>query len=171
MSIENLKKINFSADDVRKFATERFGTLKRFAEVIGVSQPNLAQSLSGKRPFGPSWRERLTVIGFFDWINSTEEKLIKSELVKDYSTVNELDNQKITLDIEGAIELSGISISRLSHLLQVEEKELLSWKDGSSYPKIEQIVQLFNQVIALSLTRLDVFITTNNQKEQKKNVG
>ena len=170
MSIENSKKINFSADDVRKFATEHFGTLKKFAEVIGVSQPNLTQSLSGKRPFGPSWRERLTVIGFFDWINSTEGKLIKSELIKDYSTVNKLDNKKISLDISGALELTNIPVHRIAKLIGVNTDTLMSWQDGSIMPTQEQLILFFNQIIALSLTRLDVFTITNKQKE-KTNVG
>ena len=77
MSTENSKKINFSSEDVRKFASERFGTLKKLADAMGVSQPNLTQSLKGVRPFGALWRERLTDLGFFEWLNPDNKELIK----------------------------------------------------------------------------------------------
>lgn len=146
MSIETSKKINFSPEDVRRFASERFGTLKRFAEAIGVSQPNLTQSLSGKRPFGAAWRERLDEIGFFEWLLPSNERLIKDELIKDSSTV------KVLLDLPGALELSNTPANRLAQLVGVSPATFSAWQDGSASPSMEQLASLFNQVVALGLS-------------------
>lgn len=146
MSIETSKKINFSPEDVRRFASERFGTLKRFAEAIGVSQPNLTQSLSGKRPFGAAWRERLDEIGFFEWLLPSNERLIKDELIKDSSTV------KVLLDLPGALELSNTPANRLAQLVGVSPATFSAWQDGSASPSMEQLASLFNQVVALALS-------------------
>lgn len=146
MSIETSKKINFSPEDVRRFASERFGTLKRFAEAIGVSQPNLTQSLSGKRPFGAAWRERLDEVGFFEWLLPSNKRLIKDELIKDSSTV------KVLLDLQGALELSNTPANRLAQLVGVSPATFAAWQDGSAFPSMEQLAALFNQVVALGLS-------------------
>lgn len=146
MSIETSKKINFSPEDVRRFASERFGTLKRFAEAIGVSQPNLTQSLSGKRPFGAAWRERLDEVGFFEWLLPSSKRLIKDELIKDSSTV------KALLDLPGALELSNTPANRLAQLVGVSPATFAAWQDGSASPSMEQLAALFNQVVALGLS-------------------
>lgn len=146
MSIETSKKINFSSEDVRRFASERFGTLKRFAEAIGVSQPNLTQSLSGKRPFGAAWRERLDEVGFFEWLLPSNKRLIKDELIKDSSAV------KVPLDLPGALELSNTPANRLAQLVGVSPATFTAWQDGSASPSMEQLASLFNQVVALGLS-------------------
>lgn len=146
MSIETSKKINFSPEDVRRFASERFGTLKRFAEAIGVSQPNLTQSLSGKRPFGAAWRERLDEVGFFEWLLPSNKRLIKDELIKDSSAV------KVPLDLQGALELSNTPANRLAQLVGVSPATFAAWQDGSASPSMEQLASLFNQVVALGLS-------------------
>ena len=146
MSIETSKKINFSPEDVRRFASERFGTLKRFAEAIGVSQPNLTQSLSGKRPFGAAWRERLDEVGFFEWLLPSNKRLIKDELIKDSSAV------KVSLDLPGALELSNTPANRLAQLVGVSPATFTAWQDGSASPSMEQLASLFNQVVALALS-------------------
>lgn len=146
MSIETSKKINFSSEDVRRFASERFGTLKRFAEAIGVSQPNLTQSLSGKRPFGAAWRERLDEVGFFEWLLPSNKRLIKDELIKDSSAV------KVPLDLQGALELSNTPANRLAQLVGVSPATFAAWQDGSASPSMEQLASLFNQVVALALS-------------------
>ena len=115
MSIENSKKINFSSEDVRNFASERFGTLKKLADAMGVSQPNLTQSLKGKRPFGALWRERLADLGFFEWLDPDDKKLIKDELIKD--VVNVKSDNALNLDIKGAIALSNTPLERLAQLV------------------------------------------------------
>ncbi len=157
MSRENSKKINFSSDDVRKFASERFGTLKKLAEKIGVSQPNLTQSLSGKRPFGASWRERLAEVGFFDWIEQKSEELIKDEISKDElikDSVNVKAEPEINgiLDLSGAIELSNTPASRLAQLVGVSPATFTAWQNGTATPTVEELSRLFNQVVALALS-------------------
>lgn len=146
MSRENSKKINFSSEDVRNFASERFGTLKKFAETIGVSQPNLTQSLSGKRPFGASWRERLNDVGFFEWLNPNKDVLIKSELIKDEII------QNISLDLSGALELTNTPASRMAQLIGVTPATFAAWQSGSAAPTPDQLAALFNQIVALALS-------------------
>ncbi len=152
MSRENSKKINFSSDDVRNFASERFGTLKKLAEAIGVSQPNLTQSLSGKRPFGASWRERLAEVGFFEWLNPNKKELINDELIKDSSNVKRNSEKNDILDIKGAIALSNTPLERLAQLVGVAPAVLSSWQDGSATPTPTQLSTLFNLVVALGLS-------------------
>ena len=132
MSIENSKKINFSSEDVRNFASERFGTLKKLADAMGVSQPNLTQSLKGKRPFGALWRERLADLGFFEWLDPDDKKLIKDELIKE--AVNVKSDNSLNLDIKGAIALSNTPLERLAQLVGVAPAVLSSWQDGSATP-------------------------------------
>ena len=150
MSIENSKKINFSSEDVRNFASERFGTLKKLADAMGVSQPNLTQSLKGKRPFGALWRERLADLGFFEWLDPDDEKLIKDELIKE--AVNVKSDNALNLDIKGAIALSNTPLERLAQLVGVAPAVLSSWQDGSATPTPTQLSTLFNLVVALGLS-------------------
>lgn len=150
MSIENSKKINFSSEDVRNFASERFGTLKKLADAMGVSQPNLTQSLKGKRPFGALWRERLADLGFFEWLDPDDKKLIKDELIKD--VVNVKSDNALNLDIKGAIALSNTPLERLAQLVGVAPAVLSSWQDGSATPTPTQLSTLFNLVVALGLS-------------------
>ena len=150
MSIENSKKINFSSEDVRNFASERFGTLKKLADAMGVSQPNLTQSLKGKRPFGALWRERLADLGFFEWLDPDDKKLIKDELIKD--AVNVKSDNALNLDIKGAIALSNTPLERLAQLVGVAPAVLSSWQDGSATPTPTQLSTLFNLVVALGLS-------------------
>ena len=150
MSIENSKKINFSSEDVRNFASERFGTLKKLADAMGVSQPNLTQSLKGKRPFGALWRERLADLGFFEWLDSDDKKLIKDELIKE--AVNVKSDNALNLDIKGAIALSNTPLERLAQLVGVAPAVLSSWQDGSATPTPTQLSTLFNLVVALGLS-------------------
>lgn len=152
MSRENSKKINFSSENVRNFASERFGTLKKLAEAIGVSQPNLTQSLSGKRPFGASWRERLEDVGFFEWLSQKNGNLIKDELIKDSSNVKGKSENNGILDLSGAIELSNTPASRLAQLVGVSPATLDSWRQGTATPTVEELSRLFNQVVALALS-------------------
>lgn len=150
MSIENSKKINFSSEDVRNFASERFGTLKKLADAMGVSQPNLTQSLKGKRPFGALWRERLADLGFFEWLDPDDKKLIKDELIKE--AVNVKSDNSLNLDIKGAIALSNTPLERLAQLVGVAPAVLSSWQDGSATPTPTQLSTLFNLVVALGLS-------------------
>ena len=150
MSIENSKKINFSSEDVRNFASERFGTLKKLADAMGVSQPNLTQSLKGKRPFGALWRERLADLGFFEWLDPDDKKLIKDELIKD--VVNVKSDNALNLDIKGAIALSNTPLERLAQLVGVAPAVLSSWQDGTATPTPTQLSTLFNLVVALGLS-------------------
>lgn len=150
MSIENSKKINFSSEDVRNFASERFGTLKKLADAMGVSQPNLTQSLKGKRPFGALWRERLADLGFFEWLDPDDKKLIKDELIKE--AVNVKSDNALNLDIKGAIALSNTPLERLAQLVGVAPAVLSSWQDGSATPTPSQLSTLFNLVVALGLS-------------------
>ena len=150
MSIENSKKINFSSEDVRNFASERFGTLKKLADAMGVSQPNLTQSLKGKRPFGALWRERLADLGFFEWLDPDDKKLINDELIKD--VVNVKSDNALNLDIKGAIALSNTPLERLAQLVGVAPAVLSSWQDGTATPTPTQLSTLFNLVVALGLS-------------------
>ena len=152
MSRENLKKINFSSEDVRNFASERFGTLKKLAEAIGVSQPNLTQSLSGKRPFGASWRERLEEVGFFEWLGSLKNELIKDELIKDSLNVKIESKKSCFLDIAGALELSNTPAARMAQLLGVTPATFAEWQNGTAAPTPDQLATLFNMVVALALS-------------------
>ena len=152
MSIENSKKINFSSEDVRKFASERFGTQKKLADAMGVSQPNLTQCLKGLRPFGALWRERLADLGFFEWLNSDSKDLIKSELIKDSSLVKAESKNGCFLDIAGALELSNTPAARMAQLLGVTPATFAEWQNGTAAPTPDQLATLFNQVVALALS-------------------
>ena len=117
---------------------------------MGVSQPNLTQSLKGKRPFGALWRERLADLGFFEWLDPDDKKLIKDELIKE--AVNVKSDNSLNLDIKGAIALSNTPLERLAQLVGVAPAVLSSWQDGSATPTPTQLSTLFNLVVALGLS-------------------
>ena len=117
---------------------------------MGVSQPNLTQSLKGKRPFGALWRERLADLGFFEWLDPDDKKLIKDELIKD--VVNVKSDNALNLDIKGAIALSNTPLERLAQLVGVAPAVLSSWQDGTATPTPTQLSTLFNLVVALGLS-------------------
>ncbi|WP_295056930.1 hypothetical protein [uncultured Fibrobacter sp.] len=167
MSIESSKKINFSSEDVRKFASERFGTLKKLADAMGVSQPNLTQSLKGVRPFGALWRERLTDLGFFEWLNPDNKELIKDELIKDSPIVKAESKNGCFLDIDGALELSNTPASRMAQLIGVTPATFAAWQNGTATPTPDQLAALFNQVVALALSAR----TNRETKEATAQVG
>lgn len=163
MSRENSKKINFSVEDVRDFQKEVFGKSKELASAMGISPPNLTQYLTGKREFGALFRERLDDVGFFDWLIHKKEKLIKDELINDPSNVKGESVKSSFIDIAGAIELSNTPASRLAQLLSVPAATLTAWQNGTEKPTTEQLVNLFNLVVALGLSSRT---TTSDKTEQ-----
>lgn len=135
---------------------------------MGVSQPNLTQSLSGKRPFGASWRERLEEVGFFEWLGENEKKLIKDEnieqkLIKDSEQLPDVGKTFEGLDINGAIDLANTPASRLATLVGVPAATLAAWQSGTAQPTTEQLANLFNLVVALGLSSRT---TTSDKTEQ-----
>lgn len=156
MSIEKLNKVELSSNDLRVFAKANFGSLKNMASAMGISAPHLQAYLSGKREFGASFREKLNDIGFFD---KKESNFIKQSLIID------------KFDIEGALELTGLSIDRLALLIGISIDDLRLNKISS----MDQYVKLFNQIVALGLSRLNMLnefiISSQNKTIQKKKIG
>lgn len=133
MSIPFDKKV---LENLRSFGMERFGSMQKLAEAMGVRPQNLNAYLKGERKLGPKYVQRLKEIGF-DSANTN-------------CVINVTQNSPI--DIKGAIALSNTPLERLAQLVGVAPAMLSSWQDGSATPTPTQLSTLFNLVVALGLS-------------------
>lgn len=129
-------------ENLRLFGSERFGSMQKLAEAMGVRPQNLNAYLKGERKLGPKYIARLKEIGFK--IDNTDNTncVIESEVSKKLNF----------LDISGALELSNTPASRLAQLVGVSPATLAAWQNGTATPTVEELSRLFNQVVALGLS-------------------
>lgn len=129
-------------ENLRLFGSERFGSMQKLAEAMGVRPQNLNAYLKGERKLGPKYIARLKEIGFK--IDNTDNTncVIESEVSKKLNF----------LDINGAIELSNTPASRLAQLVGVSPATFAAWQNGTATPTVEELSRLFNQVVALALS-------------------
>ena len=126
-------------ENLRLFGSERFGSMQKLAEAMGVRPQNLNAYLKGERKLGPKYIARLKEIGFK--IDNTDNTncVIKNEKCPE-------------IDLSGAIELSNTPASRLAQLVGVSPATLAAWQNGTATPTVEELSRLFNQVVALALS-------------------
>ena len=126
-------------ENLRLFGSERFGSMQKLAEAMGVRPQNLNAYLKGERKLGPKYIARLKEIGFK--IDNTD------------NTNCVLESEKCPeIDLAGAIELSNTPASRLAQLVGVSPATLAAWQNGTATPTVEELSRLFNQVVALALS-------------------
>lgn len=126
-------------ENLRLFGSERFGSMQKLAEAMGVRPQNLNAYLKGERKLGPKYIARLKEIGFK--IDNTDNTNCVIE-----------DEKPLNIDLAGAIELSNTPASRLAQLVGVSPATLDSWQNGTATPTVEELSRLFNQVVALALS-------------------
>lgn len=126
-------------ENLRLFGSERFGSMQKLAEAMGVRPQNLNAYLKGERKLGPKYIARLKEIGFK--IDNTDNTncVIESE-------------KSPEIDLAGAIELSNTPASRLAQLVGVSSATFTAWQNGTATPTVEELSRLFNQVVALALS-------------------
>lgn len=126
-------------ENLRLFGSERFGSMQKLAEAMGVRPQNLNAYLKGERKLGPKYIARLKEIGFK--IDNTDNTncVIKNEKCPE-------------IDLSGAIELSNTPASRLAQLVGVSPATFTAWQNGTATPTVEELSRLFNQVVALALS-------------------
>ena len=126
-------------ENLRLFGSERFGSMQKLAEAMGVRPQNLNAYLKGERKLGPKYIARLKEIGFK--IDNTDNTncVIESEKYHE-------------IDLAGASELSNTPASRLAQLVGVSPATFTAWQNGTATPTIEELSRLFNQVVALALS-------------------
>ncbi len=126
-------------ENLRLFGSERFGSMQKLAEAMGVRPQNLNAYLKGERKLGPKYIARLKEIGFK--IDNTDNTncVIKNEKCPE-------------IDLSGAIELSNTPASRLAQLVGVSPATFTAWENGTATPTVEELSRLFNQVVALALS-------------------
>ena len=135
MSIPFDKKV---LENLRSFGMERFGSMQKLAEAMGVRPQNLSAYLKGERKIGPKYILRLKEIGFDLEHNDNTNCVIKKAEIK--------------LDISGALELSNTPAARMAQLLGVTPATFAEWQNGTAAPTPDQLAALFNQVVALALS-------------------
>jgi plasmid maintenance system antidote protein VapI len=126
-------------ENLRLFGSERFGSMQKLAEAMGVRPQNLNAYLKGERKLGPKYIARLKEIGFK--IDNTDNTNCVIE-----------DEKPLNIDIAGAIELSNTPASRLAQLVGVSPATFPAWQNGTATPTVEELSRLFNQVVALALS-------------------
>lgn len=126
-------------ENLRLFGSERFGSMQKLAEAMGVRPQNLNAYLKGDRKLGPKYIARLKEIGF------------KIDNTDNINCVIE-DEKPLNIDIAGAIELSNTPASRLAQLVGVSPATFAAWQNGTATPTVEELSRLFNQVVALALS-------------------
>ena len=135
MSIPFDKKV---LESLRSFGMERFGSMQKLAEAMGVRPQNLSAYLKGDRKIGPKYILRLKEIGF--------------DLEHNNNTNCVIEKAKIKLDIAGALELSNTPASRMAQLIGVTPATFAEWQNGTAAPTPDQLATLFNMVVALALS-------------------
>ena len=135
MSIPFDKKV---LENLRSFGMERFGSMQKLAEAMGVRPQNLSAYLKGERKIGPKYILRLKEIGFDLEHNDNTNCVIKKAEIK--------------LDISGALELSNTPAARMAQLLGVTPATFAEWQNGTAAQTPDQLAALFNQVVALALS-------------------
>ena len=126
-------------ENLRLFGSERFGSMQKLAEAMGVRPQNLNAYLKGERKLGPKYIARLKEIGFK--IDNTDNTNCVIESKKCHE-----------IDLSGAIELSNTPASRLAQLVGVSPATFAAWQSGTATPTVEELSRLFNQVVALALS-------------------
>jgi len=152
--MDNEKKGLFpDLEIIRAFGKSRFGTMRAFAEAMGISPQHLNSYLNGGKSFGLTFIQRLIEAGFdatqLQSLNNTEG-LSNSPRIEPIGVVT-----PIYLDVTGAQEMTRTPIGRLAQLVQAPPGTLEAWERGDSVPTIAQLASLFNQVVALGLSRFE----------------
>lgn len=135
MSIPFDKKV---LENLRSFGMERFGSMQKLAEAMGVRPQNLSAYLKGERKIGPKYILRLKEIGF--------------DLEHNDNTNCVIEKAEIKLDLSGALELSNTPAARMAQLLGVTPATFAEWQNGTAAPTPDQLATLFNMVVALALS-------------------
>lgn len=138
-------------DKIKSFAKEKFGSDKLLAEALGMSPQQLAAYTAEKRKPGFEILQKLGGLGCdIPWLLDDDKTI--SELNNSFNPVKVTDEKKGCFDIDGAIELSNTPAPRLAQLMGVSPATLDTWRTGASTPTLEQLVNLFNLVVALGLS-------------------
>jgi len=91
-------------DRIRKFGLEKFGSIKEFAEAMGMSPSNLQAYLQDRREPGTPILKRLIELGCdMDWLftgennNDKRQKIIEeqSQYIKELETENRILRESI----------------------------------------------------------------------------
>ncbi len=135
MSIPFDKKV---LENLRSFGMERFGSMQKLAEAMGVRPQNLSAYLKGERKIGPKYILRLKEIGF--------------DLEHNDNTNCVIEKAEIKLDLSGALELSNTPAARMAQLVGVSAATFAAWQNGTAMPTVEELSRLFNQIVALALS-------------------
>jgi transcriptional regulator with XRE-family HTH domain len=106
-------------DKLRKFGVDRFGSVKLFAEALGMQPPSLQAYLRGTREPGAGILKRLKDLGCsIDWLLSEDDN------AEDISPPIDVDKLKAEKDrLEEENRSLRASIGQISVLTQVVENK------------------------------------------------
>lgn len=152
---------------LRQKVDESGKTQKEIADYAEITTAALANYLNGKRcPQFDVAEKMLNICGYdvvFSKKDSTNVDVEAKRNVKKVPTNVSIGKTFEGLDINGAIDLANTPASRLATLVGVPAATLAAWQNGTAQPTTEQLVNLFNLVVALGLSSRT---TTSDKTEQ-----
>lgn len=138
---------------VRSFGVERYGTLKSFAEALGMTPQNLNGYLNGERRPGRIFIRRLSSLGFdistilhpdtHSALPDSSAWEAREEPLLPPSSSEPLD----WVGIEGVI---GRKLEDIAHKVDATPAEVATWKAGAE-PRLNQMAKLLDLVVTAAI--------------------
>lgn len=126
----------------RAFGVERYGTLKAFAEALGMTPQNLNGYLSGGRRPGKAFISRL------DRLGCDISLILHEDKAGDVSDQNKRAARPHceSIDFDAAEFVLGRSLERAAPQFGATPEEVSSWRDGTE-PPLDKLVRLTNLIL------------------------
>ena len=149
-SINSNSAVIFSADGLKAFAKERYGSLSRLAREMGISPQHLHGYINGQRAWGAAFIQRLAQVGFKTTADENESCVVNNG---EPPTAESCSPNPIGAipDLHGACRLLACSPEELAQRIGASRKIVPAWEAGEARPSYDQLVMLYHQVLAIAV--------------------
>lgn len=141
-------------ETLRAFGTREFGSMKNFAENLGITAQNLNGYLKETRNPGQVFLARLSELGF------DVASIFPDDSRKAVSTIREptqlfspssLPPIHLAPSINSFLVAMGLSEAMAARLFQVTPATISSWLDGAAQPDYPQLALMFSQIAPIAM--------------------
>ncbi len=144
----------FSPGKLRQFGATRFGSMKAFAEALGMKPPALQGYLNGSRTPGRSVIGKLHKLGFdvgplLDSPSGESSRDTWEAREERSDPASCYRGSHPPLDIEAAEFVLGRSLEKAAPQFGATPSEVQAWRAGAE-PTLEQMVRLTNLVLFIA---------------------
>ena len=149
-SINSNSAVIFSAEALKAFAKERYGSLSGLAREMGISPQHLHGYVTGQRAWGAAFIQRLTQVGFKTESAKNESSVVTIDSLDSTLKSNPIDVGAIP-DIARACRLLACTPEELAQSVGASRKLGSAWEAGEARPSYDQLVMLYHQVLAIAV--------------------